>query len=145
MQGVMLLPCRVTQRTDPQRKTASLRILLADDDPDILSSLSSLLESDGHIIRSVSDGGAVLPAVEEFRPHVCILDIAMPVVSGYAAAAELRKVYGPERLVLIAHTGQWTLPSEQALAATVGFDHFLIKPADPQYVLALLQELALRL
>jgi CheY-like chemotaxis protein len=129
----------------PPESPGSLRVLLADDNPDILSSLQALLEMEGHVIRTVSDGGAVIPAVLEFRPQVCILDIAMPVQSGYAAAAELRKIYGPQRLVLIAHTGQWVLPSDELLAATVGFDHFLVKPADPQYVTALLRELGSRL
>lgn len=46
--------------------------------------------------------------------------------------------YGSRRPLLIAVSGQWVRPSEKLLAATVGFDHFLQKPADPQKVLELL-------
>jgi PleD family two-component response regulator len=63
----------------------SLRVLLADDNPDTLLTLSVWLEQDGHIVRTVHDGGHVMPAVREFRPNVCILDIQMPGASGLGA------------------------------------------------------------
>ena len=122
-----------------------LRILLADDNADLLSSLTLLLESEGHMVQSVSDGHAVISAARKFKPHVCILDISMPVQSGYAAAAELRTSYGSPCPYLIAMSGQWVLATDKAIATSVGFDHFLVKPTDPDYLLGLLQELGSRI
>ena len=123
------------QPTDRQ-----LRVLVADDEPDLRATMSALLESEGYSVRCVADGGAAVMAVREFRPHVCILDIGMPVQTGYAVAGELRSMYGSRRPLLIAISGQWVKPSEKLLAESVGFDHFMQKPADPQHVLALLKD-----
>jgi len=118
-----------------------LRILVADDQPDICATMSALLESEGYSVRCVADGGAVVNAVREFRPHVCILDLGMPVQSGYAVAGDLRLMYGSRRPLLIAMSGQWVKPSEKLLAESVGFDHFMQKPAEPERVLGLLEDI----
>ena len=120
-----------------------LRILLADDEPDALSSLTLLLENDGHVVQSVSEGAAVVWAVRKFGPQVCIIDISVP--AGYAAAKQLRTTYGPDCPYLIAMSGQWVLATDEAIATSAGFDHFLAKPADPEYLLGFLQELGSRI
>jgi CheY-like chemotaxis protein len=126
----------VKQPTDRQ-----LRVLVADDEPDLRATMSALLESEGYSVRCVADGGAAVMAVREFRPHVCILDIGMPVQTGYAVAGELRSMYGSRRPLLIAISGQWVKPSEKLLAESVGFDHFMQKPAEPRRVLDLLKDI----
>ena len=118
-----------------------LRILVADDQPDIRATMSALLESEGYSVCCVADGGAVANAVREFRPHVCILDLGMPVQSGYSVAGDLRLMYGSRRPLLIAMSGQWVKPSEKLLAESVGFDHFMQKPAEPARVLGLLKDI----
>jgi CheY-like chemotaxis protein len=71
-----------------------------------------------------------------------ILDIQMPGISGFAAARELRQIYTLDRQpLLIAITGKWTKTSDRLLAALVGFDHYFLKPCDPQQVLKLLAPL----
>ena len=120
----------------------ALRILVADDNVDVLTTMRVLLESEGYAVRTVGDGGAAIDAAREFRPDVCILDIGMPVQTGYAVASELRTMYGSRRPLLIAISGQWGNASEKAVAASMGFDHFLQKPADPEHVFSLLRELA---
>ena len=123
------------------REKGTLRVLVADDQPDVLATMSALLEMEGYEVRCVGDGTAAINAVREFRPDVCILDIAMPEQSGYAVAAELRMMYGSTGPLLIAISGQWIKASEKLLAVSVGFDHFIPKPAEPRQVLALLQGL----
>ena len=118
-----------------------LRVLVADDQPDICATMSALLEAEGYVVRCVGDGGAAVNAVREFRPHVCILNIGMPGQTGYSVAGELRLMYGSRRPLLIAMSGQWVKPSEKLVAESVGFDHFMQKPAEPGRVLALLKDL----
>ena len=117
-----------------------LRVLVADDHPDICTTMSALLEAEGYAVHCVRDGGAAVIAVREFRPHVCILDIGLPGQTGYSVAGQLRLMYGSRRPLLIAMSGQWVNPSEKLVAESVGFDHFMQKPAEPTRVLALLKD-----
>jgi DNA-binding response OmpR family regulator len=123
----------------------SLRILVADDNTDTLLTLRMLLEEDGHQVRTFDNGGAVVPAVAEFGPNVCILDIEMPGASGHAIAAELRGIYKSERPFMIAISGRWYSPSDRLVAMGVGFDHFLEKPADPRELAHLLDGVSQRM
>ena len=125
---------------DAEALDLKLRVLVADDEPDVCATMSGLLGMEGHAVRCVGDGSAAINAVRDFRPHVCILDIGMPEQTGYAVAGELRSMYGSRRPLLIAISGQWVKPSEKLFAQAAGFDHFLAKPADPAEVLALLQD-----
>jgi len=66
---------------------------------------------------------------ESFQPHVAVLDIGMPVRSGYDVARELRARRGAG-LRLIALTG-WGTEGDVQRAREAGFDQHLTKPADP--------------
>jgi CheY-like chemotaxis protein len=121
-----------------------LRILVADDNPDAVLALRLLLEQDGHIVHTMPSGARVVEAVREFKPDVCLLDIQMPGESGYAIARELREEYGVTRPVLIAISGVWYKASDQLLALSCGFDHFLEKPADPADLARLLGDIGRR-
>jgi DNA-binding response OmpR family regulator len=123
----------------------SLRILVADDNPDTVLTLRMLLEQDGHEVRAFSKGSAVVPAVREFQPNVCILDIEMPGANGHAIAAELRGIYKTLRPFMIAISGKWYSAQDRLVALNAGFDHFLEKPADPREVAYILDGVSRRL
>jgi DNA-binding NarL/FixJ family response regulator len=67
------------------------RILLADDNPAILSLVAESLGVDYEVIASVSDGGAVIAEAERLRPDLIVLDISMGEVSGIDLAHQLRE------------------------------------------------------
>src|SRR5436853_520382 len=117
--------------------TLPLRVVVADDDPDTVLSLRLLLEEDGHTVRGVESGGEALNAVLDFGADVLLLDIGMPGMSGFAVAHALRERYGSAKPLLIAITGR-KAESDRWLAGSMGFDHFVAKPYDPNEVLALL-------
>ena len=118
----------------------SLRILLADDDQDTLTTLEAILKEEGHDVRMLEDGGSVRELVRGFDPDVCILDIEMPGKDGFILARELRDVRVEERPMLVAISGVWIRPSDRFLAIMVGFDHFFQKPADPASLIEVLNE-----
>ena len=60
----------------------SLRILLVDDDPASLGSLSRLLEKRGYTVKAISDSRLARDTALEFKPAVVILDYSMPVLHG---------------------------------------------------------------
>jgi CheY-like chemotaxis protein len=121
-----------------QPQHSQLRVLVADDDKDAVASLMLLLQDEGHEVRGVYSGPAVLDRVRDFGPDVVLLDIGMPHVSGYEVARTLRERYASARPLLIAITGH-SKPSDRTLAQLAGFDHHFAKPYDPNALLALLR------
>jgi DNA-binding response OmpR family regulator len=117
-----------------------LRVLIADDDRDMVATLAAILNDEGHMVREVYRGTEVLRLIEEFDPDVALVDIGMPGMSGYDVAREVRETHD-KRPMLIAITG-WKKPSERILALLVGFDHHLPKPFEARELLALLDPVA---
>ena len=114
-----------------------LRVVVADDDPDTVLSLRLLLEHEGHTVRGVESGSEALSAVRDFGADVVLLDIGMPGMTGFAVAHTLRERYGSAKPLLIAVTGR-NASADRWLARSMGFDHYVAKPYNPNEVLALL-------
>jgi len=118
-----------------------LRIVVADDDPDTVLTLTMLLEDEGHVVQGAEKGDEVMRLVRRTGPDAVILDIAMPGQSGFAVAQDIRAAYyGTRKPLLIAITGQYKKPADRMLSQLVGFDHHLTKPYDTTELLALLAE-----
>jgi len=113
------------------------RILVADDNRDAAESLAIILRLEGHEVELAHDGPAALRAFEVTRPDVALLDIGMPLSSGYEVAQQIRAVPGGKDVLLIAITG-WAQDSDKARSLEAGFDHHLTKPIEPQSLIELL-------
>jgi CheY-like chemotaxis protein len=113
-----------------------LRILVVDDNPDSVITLAAVLRDEGHDVRSAYDGSQALAAAREFQPEAVLLDIAMPGgVSGWEVARLLRKSSGDaSRPLIIAISAKYKQPPEKMALC----NHFLTKPYDPNFLLALL-------
>jgi CheY-like chemotaxis protein len=111
------------------RETLQRRVLIVDDDADSAELLVQLLEMRGHEVRSVHSAKRAIAEATEFLPHVAILDVGLPDISGYELAQLLRKTKGLAECRLIAVTGY---SGEAALARSkmAGFDLHLVKPVD---------------
>ena len=116
-----------------------LRVIVADDEHDAVSTLTALLNDEGHDVVGLQSGAQVMSAVDTFDPDVVMLDIAMPGMSGFEVAKEIRRKYGEIRPLLIAITGRYKKASDRMLAEIVGFNHHVVKPYDPNALLALLR------
>ena len=115
-----------------------LRVLIADDDRDMVATLAAILSDEGHQVREVYRGSEVMRLLAEFDPDVALVDIGMPGMSGYEVAREVREKHGSARPLLIAITG-WKKASDRILAQLAGFDHHLPKPFEAKDLLALLE------
>ena len=113
------------------------RVLIADDNKDAADSLAMLLNLSGHELRVAYSGRAALALAQTFRPHVAVLDIGMPDMSGYEVARELRRESWGAGVCLVALTG-WGQPDDRRRAQEAGFDHHLTKPIDPETLAALI-------
>jgi DNA-binding response OmpR family regulator len=118
-------------------QTLPLRVLVVDDDPDTVSTLSALLRSENYEVRGHRTGQAAVDSLRGgFKPDVVISDIAMPKINGWTLAKEVRRRMG-SRPLLIAITGHYTKSADKVLSHISGFDHYLTKPADPAVLLTL--------
>ncbi|MGQ0654968.1 MAG: response regulator [Betaproteobacteria bacterium] len=110
---------------------------MADDDHDTTEMLASILRDEGHVVYTAYSGADVLPAMQLFRPDAVILDVNLPKVSGFALAQAARSALSDvRRPLLIAISGVWTQAPDRLVGQQVGFDHYLVKPTDPNHVLA---------
>jgi DNA-binding response OmpR family regulator len=97
-----------------------------------------LLKLLGHEVQTAHSGLSVPALAESFRPHVLLLDIGLPDISGYELAKQIRCTAWGQSAVLIAVTG-WGQEEDKRMAFAAGFDHHLAKPVDPGALEALLQ------
>lgn len=134
-------PLRVISSGGPSGKRHALRILVADDDRDTAMTLAAILRDEGHDVHTSLRGDEALEMCRLFRPEAVIADINLPGESGYAIARELRERHRELAPLLIAISGKWTKASDRQLGKAVGFDHFLLKPCDPNELLPLLESL----
>lgn len=111
------------------------RVLLVDDSEDILELIASLLRHEGYEVLALHDAPSALRAVQEFRPDVAVLDIGLPAMDGYELAAHLRETLGERTPRLIAMTG-YGQEADRRRARRAGFSAHLVKPVDPQELLA---------
>jgi DNA-binding response OmpR family regulator len=112
-----------------------LRVLVADDDHDLVLSLTALLRSEGHDVIGVHHGGDVVESVGEYAPDALLLDIGLPKMSGYEIVRQLKERYGSARPVIFAITGRGG-PVDRRLSQMVGFDYHFTKPFEPKELLA---------
>ena len=132
-----------TQQAQPAdtRAARRLRVLVADDNYDLVQMLQLAVETMGHDIRKALDGQTAISAALSYKPDVILLDLALPVVSGLEVARELRR--HPElantRLVALTGRGQ---AIDRRHTSEIGFDYHLTKPTDPEELERVLASLA---
>ncbi len=117
-----------------------LRVLIVDDERDEVATLAALLSDEGHQVRELYRGDAVVNHVADFAPHVVLLDIGMPGLNGYDVAKSLRDLYGEKCPVLIAVTA-WAKGTHRMHGKIAGFTKYVTKPYDPAALVALLPTL----
>jgi DNA-binding response OmpR family regulator len=114
------------------------RVLIADDESNIVMSLQFLMESAGYEVRSVADGEAALQALREFRPDLVLLDVMMPKRNGYEVCQEMRET--PElagiKVVMLTAKGR-EIDAEKGTA--LGADAYVTKPFATKDLVALVR------
>ncbi|WP_250490949.1 ATP-binding protein [Caballeronia sp. INML2] len=105
------------------------RILVVDDNVDAADALATLLEMEGHEVRTVYSGEEAVDILSHYSPEVILLDLGLPGISGIDVARRLRDTPSTRDITLIAITG-WGQPQDRARTADAGFDFHFTKPVD---------------
>ncbi|HEU4832093.1 MAG TPA: response regulator [Actinomycetota bacterium] len=119
-------------------KTMS-RVLVVDDEPQVVWMLQFTLEAEGYQTLSAVDGRTALDEVREHRPNVVLLDITMPVMDGWAFLEELQMIPATERPRVIVVSARSSL-RDRTKAAELGADAFVAKPFSVDDLLIVLHD-----
>ncbi|MEL7472682.1 MAG: response regulator [Planctomycetota bacterium] len=111
--------------TDERSTLDGARVLLVDDDRDVLESMAAAFEAEGADIMTVSDGNTAVEACLEEAPDIVILDMMLPGRSGFLA---LEKIKGREDSPLVVMVTANEGRRHQAYAEQIGVDGYLLKP-----------------
>ena len=107
------------------------RILIVDDEEDILEFLQYNLEKEGFVVDTAEDGKKALNKVNEFEPHLIILDIMMPEMDGVEVCEQIRKNEDYDN-ILIAFLSARGESYTHISALESGGDDFITKPIKPK-------------
>lgn len=121
----------------------SLCVVIADDDRDAVISLEMLLRDEGHEVHAAYDAKQTLDHVLRHDPDALLLDIALGRGSGFQVANTVRARHGDRRPMIIGLSGVYRKSSDRILADINGFNHYLVKPYEPQELLGVLAPLRL--
>jgi len=125
-------------------ENSEIKILLVDDEPDILEFLGYNLEREGYKVLKAKNGQVALKLLKQHRPHLVILDVMMPVMDGMETCLEIRK--NPELTdTLIAFLTARGEDYSQIAGFEAGADDYITKPIKPKVFVSRIQALLRRL
>lgn len=111
------------------------KILIVDDDEDILELLSFNLKNNGFVVESANNGSLAIQKAREFSPDLILLDIMMPEMDGVEACGEIRKIDKLKSTIIIFLTARGEDYSQLA-GYRAGADDYITKPIKPKLLIA---------
>ena len=116
------------------------KILIVDDEPNIVTALEYLLQRSGYEVLLASDGEAALKQVEQHLPDLVLLDVMMSVKSGYEVCQRMRE--RPDwqhiKIIMLSAKGR---EAEVSKGLSLGADHYVTKPFSNKDLVAKVDEL----
>ena len=105
-------------------------LLVVDDDDLFRTWVREVLKRAGFAVAEAADADGAFESVERTRPHLVLLDVGLPVTSGYEIHRELSDRYAGS-IPVIFTSGERTEPYDRAAGLLLGADDYLVKPVDP--------------
>jgi DNA-binding response OmpR family regulator len=116
------------------------KVLIVDDEPNILMALEFLFKRSGYEVRLARDGGEAMKEAEAWRPDLMLLDIMMPVKNGYEVCQSVRErpEFSAMKIVMLSAKGS---EAEISKGLSLGADRYVTKPFSTQELLATIDQL----
>jgi CheY-like chemotaxis protein/two-component sensor histidine kinase len=132
------------ERETQDEAVGGLRVLVIDDNRDSADSATEVLRLLGNQVESAYDGASGIAAAARLRPHMILLDLAMPGMDGFEVRRQLRELPQPAAAYLVAMTGFGNEEDKRRTRAA-GFDAHLTKPVELDALVSLLNEARARI
>jgi len=116
------------------------RVLVVDDEPDLVRILQFGLQSAGYVVESASDGQEGLKKAREVKPDIILLDLMLPKLDGYKICRLLKFDERFKQIPIIILSAR-TQEGDQALALEMGANRFVTKPYNFSEILTHVEEL----
>ena len=116
------------------------KILVVDDEPHVIRTLTFVLKKEGYDVSSAADGEEAMARVSESKPNLVFLDVMMPKKNGYEVCQELKgnSALSDIHIVMLSAKGQ---EADREKALNFGADEFMTKPFSPIGVVEKVREL----
>ncbi len=121
-------------------KNKTTKILLVDDEPNILIALEFLFEKEGYIVQTAFDGHQAIQKADAFRPDIMVLDVMMPGIDGFEVAKRLRNMLNFDNLRIIFLTAKGTT-HDRMKGYSSGGEIYLTKPFDNDELVQTVKEI----
>ena len=129
-------------KDDPVPKAVSLagvRILIVDDEPDMLSLITYVLQEAGAEVQPVSQIAAALTGLPQFKPDILLSDLALPEGSGYELVQQMRSL--PEGQIPAIALTAYASATHEERSLQAGFQRHLAKPVEAEVLIAAIAHL----
>jgi two-component system alkaline phosphatase synthesis response regulator PhoP len=113
----------------------SYRILIVDDEADIIELLTYNLEKEGYQVKAANNGNKALEVAKGFLPHLVIMDIMLPEIDGIETARRMREMQELQETYILFLTAR-TEEYAQIAAFEIGGDDYITKPIKPRALLS---------
>lgn len=117
------------------------RVLIVDDGAENLYLLRALLQGHGYEVEEATNGVDALAKANVRRPDLVISDLLMPQMDGYTLLRHWRSHDELKSIPFIVYTATYTEPRDERLALDLGADAFIVKPAEPDVLMARIREI----
>mgnify|MGYP001408992028 FL=1 len=122
-------------------KSSPLKILVVDDDLDIIEILKYNLNKSGYLVKSAKNGIEAIKRAKKFLPNIILMDVMMPEMSGIEACSEIKQIDELSETMIIflsARSEDYT----QISAYDAGADDYISKPIKPKILLKKISNIA---
>ena len=117
------------------------RVLIADDDPTVLTLVRAALQNFGMECETATNGRSALDMIRKNQPHAAVLDVNMPGMDGYEVLGAIRSEELQVRVLLLTARQQ---ESDVIRGFSLGADDYVVKPFGPMELVARLKRLLAR-
>jgi len=125
-------------------KKTSTKILIVDDDPDIIEILTYNLSNEGYNVKSAVNGIEALKKAKKFIPDIILLDVMMPEMDGIEACSSLREIESLSKSMIIFLSARGE-DFTQIAAFDAGADDYINKPVKPKILLKKISSISRRI
>ena len=123
---------------DTELRLKDHKILIVDDDPEVLESIKQALQAEGALTQTCTDGNTAVRICESDPPELVVLDMMLPRRSGFLVLEKIKRFERSPRVVMVtANEGR----RHQQYAEALGVDGYLLKPVRLERLITLAAEL----